>query len=266
MRVLVVAALLLFVTAAAPLLGADAAAPTIRPGVRTHTAGNQCTANFVFTNGVDLFIGQAAHCATLGAATDTNGCTTPSRAVGTPVTIDGASRPGTLAYSSWRTMQARGEWDGLTCAYNDFALVRIDPADHAAVSGSVLHFGGPIGMAPAVYPGFGKHVLSYGDSSLLPEVEPSDWKEGYVVGGSTSNWIVLVEFAVPGVPGDSGSPVLLDNGRALGLISTLQAVPYPANTVVTLEKAVGYANAHGGLGTLSLVTAPLVDNGNLVGL
>jgi hypothetical protein len=41
----------------------------------------------------------------------------------------GASRPGTLVYDSWLTMQSLGEADPETCAFNDLALVRIDPAD-----------------------------------------------------------------------------------------------------------------------------------------
>ena len=53
---------------------APAATATIHPGVMTFTAGAQCTANFVFTQGSDVYIGQAAHCSGTGAATDTNGC------------------------------------------------------------------------------------------------------------------------------------------------------------------------------------------------
>src|SRR5688500_8055342 len=90
---------------------------TIHPGVQMFTDGAQCTANFVFSDGADLYIGYAAHCAGLGAATDTNGCDAGTLPVGTAVEIDGASQPGTLAYSSWATMQAVGETDANACAY-----------------------------------------------------------------------------------------------------------------------------------------------------
>src|SRR5687768_8652200 len=70
---------------------APAATAPIHPGVMTFTAGAQCTANFVFTNGSDTFIGQAAHCSGTGAATDTNGCESGSLPLGTPVEVDGAS-------------------------------------------------------------------------------------------------------------------------------------------------------------------------------
>src|ERR687895_522035 len=113
---------------------APAATATVHPGVQTFTAGGQCTANFIYTAGDNTYIGQAAHCASTGAATETDGCLAASLPLGTPVEITGASRPGTLAYSSWVTMQANGESDPDTCAYNDLALVRIDPADVGKVN------------------------------------------------------------------------------------------------------------------------------------
>ena len=36
-----------------------------------------------------------------------------------------------MVYNSWITMQALGETDPDTCAFNDFALVRLDPATRA---------------------------------------------------------------------------------------------------------------------------------------
>src|SRR3546814_9126358 len=95
------------------------------------TDGAQCTANFIFTNAADVFIGYAAHCAGTGGATETNGCDSGSLPLGTPVEIDGATQPGTLAYSSWRAMQTAGETDADTCAYNDFALVKVAGADRS---------------------------------------------------------------------------------------------------------------------------------------
>src|SRR3954451_12520307 len=85
-----------------------AAAPTapIHPGVQTLTNGGQCTSNFIFRDATSTYVGQAAHCSGTGAATSTNGCTSGSLPLGTPVTVTGASRPGTLVYNSWLTMQA----------------------------------------------------------------------------------------------------------------------------------------------------------------
>src|SRR5215218_2078788 len=108
---------------------APAASAPIHPGVMTFTEGAQCTSNFVFQNGSTVYLGQAAHCSGTGAATETNGCDSESLPIGTPVEVDGAFQPGTLAYNSWLSMQAAGETDEETCAYNDLALIRLDPAD-----------------------------------------------------------------------------------------------------------------------------------------
>ena len=113
---------------AAPRKWAPATTATIHPGVQTFTAGAQCTANFVLYDASNVYLGQAAHCAGTGSSTDTNGWTSGSLPIGTPVDI-GGSRPGTLVYSSWLTMQRLGETDPDTCQYNDLALVRVDPAD-----------------------------------------------------------------------------------------------------------------------------------------
>ncbi|MET0913345.1 MAG: hypothetical protein ABWZ68_08605 [Acidimicrobiales bacterium] len=59
--------------AAAPTWAPEASA-TIHPGVQTDTNGGQCTANFIFTAGSDVDIGQAAHCSSTRGQTDTDGC------------------------------------------------------------------------------------------------------------------------------------------------------------------------------------------------
>ena len=43
-------------------------------------------------------------------------------------------------------MQANGESNADTCAYNDLALVKLDPADVGKVNPSVPGFGGPTGV------------------------------------------------------------------------------------------------------------------------
>src|SRR5687767_3672825 len=99
------------VATATPAAADHAGDPTIHPGVQTYTEGAQCTANFVFTDGVDTFIGQAAHCSGTGAANETDGCLAESLPLGTKVEINGATQPGTMVYNSWLTMQAVGEQD-----------------------------------------------------------------------------------------------------------------------------------------------------------
>lgn len=231
---------------------APAGQATIHPGVQTYTAGGQCTANFIFTGGGNTYIGQAAHCAGTGAATDTNGCDAGSLPLGTPVEIDGASRPGTLAYSSWIAMQRRGETNVNACEYNDFALVKIDPADVASVNPSVPGFGGPVGVGgPSVT---GANVFSYGNSSLRLGVTLLSPKYGKVVRTTGNGWSRNVYTATPGIPGDSGSGFLNASGGAIGTLSTVAIAPLPAsNGVADLRRELDYAAAAG--------TAVSLENG-----
>ena len=153
---------------------APAASAPIHPGVNTETGGASCTSNFIFTNGGDTYIGQAAHCSGTGEATDTNGCDSGSLPIGTPVTVTGASQPGTLVYNSWLTMQGKGETDPDTCQYNDFALVKLAAADVAKVNPSVPDFGGPTGLRSGTGMTTGTKVLSYGNSILRQGVTAAE--------------------------------------------------------------------------------------------
>jgi len=223
---------------------APAATAPIHPGVMTNTDGSgQCTSNFIFSRGNDTYIGQAAHCSSTGAATDTDGCTSQSLPLGTRVEIDGASVKGTLAYNSWLTMQANGEADEQTCAYNDLALVRIDPTDVAKVNPSIPDFGGPTGVGTAAA---GQQVYTYGNSSLRGGVTALSPKNGLVVERTPGGWSYSVYTLTPGIPGDSGSAFLNANGAALGTLSTVAIAPLPAsNGVGDVGSELAYARAHG---------------------
>src|SRR5436305_9005232 len=106
---------------------APAATAAVHPGVQTDTKGAQCTANFIYFDATNVYIGQAAHCSGTGANTDTDGCSSATLPVGTQVAVQVASKPGTMVYNSWITMQSLAEKDANTCAFNDPALVQLDP-------------------------------------------------------------------------------------------------------------------------------------------
>jgi hypothetical protein len=225
---------------------APAGEATVHPGVQMYTDGAQCTANFVFTAGTDVYIGYAAHCAGLGAATDTNGCTAGSLPLGTPVEVRGATRPGSLAYSSWLTMQYVGETDSNTCRYNDFALVRLDPADHARVNPSIPFWGGPTGTNTTGTSAL-SYVYSYGNSSLRFGITALSPKVGTSLGTAGGGWTHPTYTATPGIPGDSGSAMVDDQGRAAGVLSTLAIAPLAgSNNYTDLHRAVQYMHDHGG--------------------
>jgi hypothetical protein len=76
---------------------APAATAKVHPGVQTFTKGAQCTSNFVFSDSSNVYLGQAAHCSGTGSNTDTNGCTSGSLPIGTPVKVTGAKKSGTLS-------------------------------------------------------------------------------------------------------------------------------------------------------------------------
>ena len=224
----------------------SASAATIRPGVQTRTPAGQCTANFLFTDGSGaVYIGQSAHCAGKGGSNQTNGCTTPSLPLGTRVTVDGATRPGTMVYSSWVAMQRDRERDPFACAYNDFALVRLDPADVGRANPTVPVFGGPNGLdRDGTVPG--ERVVTYGNSSLRLGLTGLSPKRGYSLGSHADRWSHDVYTVTPGVPGDSGSGVMDARGNAIGTLSTLSLAPFPAsNGVSDLQRQMAYARTHG---------------------
>ena len=231
---------------------APAATAAIHPGVQTITAGAQCTANFVFTDGTNVFIGQAAHCSGTGGNTATNGCTSGSLPLGTPVSVGGASKPGTMVYNSWLTMQALGETDSETCQYNDLAIVQLDPADYGKVNPSIPRWGGPVATSS---PGTvaGDAVYSYGNSSLRFGISQTSPKQGTSLGDSPGGWSHDVYTATPGIPGDSGSAFLDKNGRALGILSTVAIAPVAgSNGVGDVGREVAYMQAHSSFAGLNI--------------
>ncbi len=242
----VLAAAVVPTTASAAPVFAPAAAASVHPGVMTITGGAQCTANFVFTDGSNVFIGQAAHCANAsGEPTNNNGCVVSSKPLGTPVTVAGASRPGTLAYSSFIAMQANNERDPNTCAHNDFALVRLDPADVGRTNPTVPFWGGPTGLdGDGTVPG--DPVYSYQNSSLRLGISPLSPKIGTSLGATGGGWTHSVYTVTPGITGDSGSAFLSSGGQALGVLSTVQVAPLAGSSGVgDLARALAYANANG---------------------
>jgi len=230
--------------AAAASTWAPAATATIHPGVQTFTAGAQCTANFVYTDGTNVYLGQAAHCSGTGGSTETDGCTSGSLPVGTEVTVTGASKPGVLAYNSWITMQQLGETDANTCAYNDLALIRIYPADVGKVNPSIPFFGGPIGLNTAGT-ALGDKVYSYGNSELRGGIAQLSPKRGIILGDDAGGWTHTAYTVTPGIPGDSGSAFVDANGKALGILSTVAIAPLAgSNGVGDVAKELAYLHAH----------------------
>jgi hypothetical protein len=258
--------LALLVSAGSASAWAPEGSASIHPGVMTFTnapsflgGAAQCTANFVYTDASGaVYLGQAAHCSGTGSSTETNGCTSKSLPIGTPIysgdLVNGGIQNGTLvgklAYNSWITMQSKKETDANTCAYNDLALIKVDPSQVANVNPTVPFWGGPNGLAPRVS-ALGDRVFTYGNSILRGGVSALSPKTGLSLGDieETGGWSQGVYTVTPGIPGDSGSGYMDANGNALGVLSTVELAPVPAsNGVGTLAKEIAYANSATGLG------------------
>jgi hypothetical protein len=243
---------------------APASSATIHPGVQTFTAGAQCTSNFVFSDGTNTYIGQAAHCSGTGGNTATDGCTSGTLPVGTQVDVTGASKPGTMVYNSWATMQANGERNADTCAYNDLALIKLDPSDVANVNPSVPGYGGPTGVGTVG--SLGDKVYSYGNSELRGGVTKLSPKEGVLIQNQGNGWSHNVFTVSPGTPGDSGSGFMNDSGQAIGILSTLQLAPAAgSNGVGDIAKEIAYLHANSSFSGVNLVPGTEPFKPDLVG-
>ena len=222
-------------------------------------------ANFVYQDASNVYLGQAAHCSGTGASTDTNGCDSGSLPIGTPVDVTGADHPGTLVYNSWLTMQSKGETDADTCAFNDLALIKLDPADVGKVNPSVPALGGPTGVG--AWDGAGSQVYSYGNSELRGGITALSPKVGLVVQGTPSGWSHDVYTVTPGIPGDSGSGFMNATGGAIGVLSTVQLAPLVgANGVGNLGMELAYMHANEpGFSGVNLVPGTEAFNPNIVG-
>jgi hypothetical protein len=252
-------------TAAAEPQWAPALTAPIHPGVMTFTDGAQCTANFVFFDASNtVYIGQAAHCSGTGGATETNGCDSESLPLGTQVEVDGASQPGVMVYNSWLAMQGAGETNPDACAYNDFALIRLDQGDFGKVNPSIPFWGGP-NSVDTNGTTTGENVYSYGNSSLRGGVTALSPKQGVSLGANGNGWSHDVYTATPGIPGDSGSAFVNSTGAALGVLSTVQIAPLAgSNGVGDVNLELNYMRTHSSFSGLQLALGTQPFNPNTV--
>jgi hypothetical protein len=243
--------------------GQQFGAPTrtqIRPGVEVSSRNGSCTSNFLYAaNSATVYIGVAAHCFSEDTNSGTDPCKARNEALGFDgITIENARHPGTLAYSSWAAMQQNGEQSGSDlCALNDFALVQIHADDLANVHPAAIGFGGPkalfVGLAAV-----GDTVYSYGQSPAHGGVNDLEKKRGRITQVVAGGLAYRVSSDSAGLPGDSGSAVLHQDGRALAVLSDVGfgvGVAPVSNGVVNLERALNYAKTGGFIpASTSLVT------------
>ena len=207
-----------------------------------------------------MFLGQAAHCAGTGEATETDGCSSATGPVGTEVTIhgsDGRDRTGTMVYSSWVAMQADDETDPDACAYNDFALVELSPGDAADVNPSMPFFGGPKGLHEGDPPRRRPRCSGTATRRRRPASRHCARRRARSCRPPSGGFGHEVYTASPGIPGDSGSGYLTGNGEAVGVLSTLNLAPLPvSNGMTNLAEGPAVRGATTGSPTWSSSRAP----------
>lgn len=236
----------------------------IRPGVKFASGGvsGDCTANFIFStpDNRTLYIGTTSHCVV-------------GLAPGDPVSVAAGAVTGTLAYCSWGpvdridTCPSKVQTDDGWA--NDFALVELPGDARTLVHPAVLHWGGPTGILESPPPA-NQHVLTFGDSSLRDTDQPgpgsaeADAREGFTAAPITPlptspEWSTYVRFATPSIPGDQGSPVLLADGKALGILNPTRVFEEGANSVTLLDPVLAYLHNNSELQIELKTYGPLAD-------
>ena len=238
---------------------APAATATVHPGVMTYTEGAQCTANFVFSDASNTYIGQAAHCSGTGTATETDGCDSASLPLGTARRGQRrlAARDARLQLVDRDAGQGR---DGPRhLRVQRLRARQAQPGRHGKVNPSIPKWGGPnaVGATTALR----DKVYSYGNSSLRQGITQLSPKEGYSLGDEGGGWTHTVYTLTPGIPGDSGSAFLSKDGAALGTLSTVAIAPITgSNGVGDIAKELNYMKANSAFSGVSLAlgTEPFV--------
>ena len=176
--------------------------PGVRPGGEVQTEQGLCTLNFLFTTPAgERFIGTAGHCILGdGPVADSAGEKTWAKGSGPAAKDSTGTRFGEFAYAVLQDPK-------------DFALIRLDPGVEA--SPEMCNFGGPSGINddisgdPTVLHYFGNGV---GIGTALPA------RSAVALGLPNVDHVYAAGLALPG---DSGSAVISEDGRAVGVLVTV---------------------------------------------
>jgi hypothetical protein len=180
---------------------ATGACPGVRPGALVQTEVGLCTDNFLFqgANG-DRFIGTAGHCILgKGPKPGDAGEKVWPKGTGPEAKDEKGKRIGEFAYAILQDPK-------------DFSLIRLDPGVQA--SPEMCNFGGPTGINDDITPDtvtleyFGNGV---GAGSTIPA------RSAVALGLSNPDHVYALGLALPG---DSGSGVISQDGRAVGVLVT----------------------------------------------
>jgi hypothetical protein len=205
-----------------------------------------CTYNFVFRDQKHRrYIGTAGHC-TGHEITE----------VGQVMHIRDVGRIGTVAWKAPlpRDQRECGEQlrpEGVDPCV-DFLLVRIDRALYGHIDPAVRHWGGPTGYLKADEIEAGLRMYHYGYGRGPHASEMSRPRAGVVLGMVPGGCGYRTAYPLSG--SDSGSPQIVEDGRALGWMTTVEgdgALGMTVDCAIREARKAGYR--------LKLETAPLTD-------
>lgn len=234
-----------------------------------HTRELGCTANFLFADDAgNRYLATAGHCAPVERGV--HAWAYPEG----PVATDMAYRPiGRFVYagSTMEPTQVPVPLVGFAPRL-DMALVRLDEGVEA--SPRMAHFGGPVGLnadltqLPVVLHmyGWGVHGANFEDVvGVATAVEQP--VHGRTFAAASMPYPDVVHMTGVSGGGDSGSPVISADGRAVGIMSAMNYADHRASAegvsagpdaIVRLGPQVAAAEAALGV-RLTLLTAPLGD-------
>lgn len=190
----------------------------VRPGM---SIGN-CTLAWILSGGGKMYAATAGHCTTKGDTHYAN--------------VEGVRHWGTTAFST-----------GNAGVGKDFALIEILPDSVPYVTGEMCNWAGPtasfsgstITGQPTVQTGIG------GGGLFIPPRPKTGIGQSW--GSQSFQWVGS------SIPGDSGSPIRLESGAALGVVTHMSLVVPVLDFGTTLQRGLQLAAADGITG-LQLVT------------
>ena len=177
--------------------------PGVRPGGELQSEIGLCTLNFLFeTPDKERFIGTAGHCilsTDSPVAGDNVGEKSWPKGQGPAAKDSTGKRFGEFAYAVLQDPK-------------DFALIRLDPGVEA--SPEMCNYGGPSGINDDISDG--PKVLQYfGNGVAIGTALPA--RSAVAMGFPNADHVYAAGIALPG---DSGSAVITDDGRAVGVLVT----------------------------------------------
>jgi hypothetical protein len=177
--------------------------PGVRPGAEVQSEVGLCTLNFLFESpDKERFIGTAGHCILATdnpVAGDNAGEKTWPKGQGPAAKDSTGKRIGEFAYAILQEPK-------------DFSLIRLDPGVDA--SPEMCQYGGPTGINEDISDG--PKVLHYfGNGIGIGSTVPA--RSAVSLGFPNADHVYGVGLALPG---DSGSAVITDDGRAVGVLVT----------------------------------------------